>query len=98
MKQGIAAGRLWEFRGEEICLDLETSAEGEDLLTGQTALAGVQKSYTKNSLERYILLFGVWTRVWHSAFTDRCRSLLERRGDGQTPASFSKKKGASGAD
>lgn len=44
---GIAAGSLWEFQGEEICLDVETSAEGEDLLTGQTALAGVQKSYTK---------------------------------------------------
>lgn len=44
---GIAAGSLWEFQGEEICLHLETSAEGEDLLTGQTALAGVQKSYTK---------------------------------------------------
>ncbi|XP_064559280.1 uncharacterized protein LOC135442937 [Zonotrichia leucophrys gambelii] len=84
--------------GQEICLDLETSAEGEDLLTSQTALTGAQKSYTKSPLEHYIPPFGVWTRVWHSAFTDRCRSLLERRGDGQTPTSFSEKKGASGAD
>nr|XP_041569942.1 translation initiation factor IF-2-like [Taeniopygia guttata] len=74
------------------------SAKGEDLLTGQTALAGLQKSYTKNPLEHYIPLFGVWTRVWHSTFTDRCRSLVERRGDGETPTSFSEKKGASGAD
>lgn len=44
---GIAAGSLWEFQGEEICLCLETSTKGEDLLTGQAALAGVQKSYTK---------------------------------------------------
>ncbi|XP_053835863.1 uncharacterized protein LOC128808572 [Vidua macroura] len=65
-QDGIAAGSLWEFRGEEICLHLETSAKAEDLLTGQTALAGVQKSYTKNPLEHHIPLFGVWTRVWHS--------------------------------
>ncbi|XP_072780401.1 uncharacterized protein [Taeniopygia guttata] len=97
-QDGIAAGSLWEFQGEEICLHLETSAKGEDLLTGQTALAGLQKSYTKNPLEHYIPLFGVWTRVWHSTFTDRCRSLVERRGDSETPTSFSEKKGASGAD
>ncbi|XP_041329577.1 uncharacterized protein LOC121356827 [Pyrgilauda ruficollis] len=131
-QDGIAAGSLWEFQGEEICLHLEASAKGEDLLTRQTALAGVQKSYTKaagdflslvlvhkelldrerekflqevrqgqelqNPLEHYIPLFGVQTRVWHSAFTDRCRSLVERRGDGETPTSFSEKKGASRAD
>lgn len=47
LSPGSAAGSLWEFLGEEICLHLETSAKGEDLLKGQTALAGVQKSYTK---------------------------------------------------
>lgn len=38
---GIAAGSLWEFQGEEICFHLETSAKVEDLLIGQTAIAGV---------------------------------------------------------
>ncbi|KAJ7396813.1 hypothetical protein BTVI_141332 [Pitangus sulphuratus] len=47
MCRGIATGSLWEFQGEEICLHLETSVKGEDLLIGQTALAGAQKSYIK---------------------------------------------------
>ncbi|XP_064282871.1 uncharacterized protein LOC135304222 [Passer domesticus] len=90
-QDGIAAGSLWEFQGEEICLHLEASAKGGDL-TGQTALAGVQKSYTKNPLEHYILPclecrqeFGILllqiaaARSWSAEGTARLPHLSARR-------------------
>lgn len=60
---GIAAGSLWEFQGEEICLRLETSTKGEDLLTGQAALAGVQKSYTE---VKWFIFQANWI-VWYNS-------------------------------
>lgn len=59
---GIAAGSLWEFQGEEIWFYLQTSAKGEDLLTGQTVLAGVQKSYIK---VKWLIFEANWI-VWHN--------------------------------
>ncbi|KQK74336.1 hypothetical protein AAES_158422 [Amazona aestiva] len=41
---------LLESLVEETCLHLEISAKGEDLLIGQTALAGAQKSYIKTGI------------------------------------------------
>ncbi|OPJ83482.1 hypothetical protein AV530_006367 [Patagioenas fasciata monilis] len=64
---------------------------------GQAALPGAQKSYIKNPLEHYIPLFRVWTTVWHCTFY-RSLPVAEHKGNGETPASLSEKKGVGGAD
>ncbi|GAB0182367.1 translation initiation factor IF-2-like [Grus japonensis] len=65
--QGASGGSM--VKRPAFCL--ETSAKGEDLQTGQAALAGAKKFYIKNPLEHYIPPFRVWTGVWHCTFTDR---------------------------
>lgn len=68
MSPGTAARSLLELQGEETCLRLETSAKGEDLLTGQAALAVAQKPYIK--VKRFIFQtnWGGWCNFQNKDF------------------------------